>query len=232
MLGLASGQFFATQDVVTLLLSIPLLFVGLRMARKGSLRGQLLLVGGLGYMLYTYTSYAFGLAYNEFFLLYVALFALVLFTFILALAGLDVALVARKVSDQMPRRGIVLFLAGIAAFLTLAWLERIISAWLAGQPPYGLEANTTLTIQVLDLGFVVPVTVLASVLLWRKQAWGYTLAAILLIKALTMGAALIAMVVAEYLAGVDMSLVESLVVSAIAPVALFFTVQMFRYVPE
>ena len=37
-----------SQDVVTLLIGIPLLVVGICLARKGSLRGQLLLTGTLG----------------------------------------------------------------------------------------------------------------------------------------------------------------------------------------
>ena len=77
------------QDVVTLILGVPLLIVGIVLARKGSLRGQLLLTGGLGYFLYTYGAMSFLTAFNPFFLIYVALFSLSLFAFILALSGLN-----------------------------------------------------------------------------------------------------------------------------------------------
>lgn len=216
------------QDAATLLVGIPLLLVGLLLARKGSLRGELLLAGGLGYMLYTYTSYSFLSAYNELFLVYVALFSLSLFAFILALSGMDTERVTRSISSGMPRRGIAVFLLFIAAFLSLAWLGRIIPPLLAGTPPLGLEAYTTLVIQALDLGIIVPVSIVTAILLWQKKPWGYTLASVLLVKALIMGAALMAMIIVQALAGVAMNVVEVVVFSGIALAALVFTVLLFR----
>jgi hypothetical protein len=216
------------QDAATLLVGIPLLFTGLLLARKGSLRGELLLAGGLGYMLYTYTSYSFLSAYNEFFLVYVALFSLSLFAFILALTGMDTERVARSVSGGMPRQAIALFLLFIAAFLSLAWLGRILPPLLAGTPPPGLEAYTTLVIQALDLGIIVPVSVITAVLLWQKKPWGYTLASVLLVKALMMGAALIAMIIGQALAGVELGIVESVIFAGISLAAITFTVLLFR----
>ena len=216
------------QDLATLLVGIPLLLVGVVLARKNSLRGQQLLTGILGYMLYTYTSYAFLVAYNEFFLIYVALFSLSLFAFILALSGLDGQRVSRAVSGRMPRRGIAIFLGFIAAFLGLAWLGRIIPPLLAGKPPFGLEAYTTLVTQVIDLGIIVPTGAIAAVLLWRKHPWSYTLASVLMVKALMMGVALVAMIIGEVVAGISVSPVETVMFSVIAAAALVFTIILFR----
>jgi hypothetical protein len=216
------------QDAATLLIGIPLLLLGLLLARKGSLRGELLLAGGLGYMLYTYTSYSFLSVYNELFLVYVGLFSLSLFAFILALSGMDTELVTRSVAAGMPRRGIAVFLLFIAVFLTLAWLGRIVPPLLTGQPPVGLEAYTTLVIQVLDLGIIVPTSALTAVLLLRQHPWGYTLASVLLVKALMMGAALVAMIIAQVLTGVAVGAVESAIFTGIALAALIFTVMLFR----
>jgi len=220
------------QDAATLLVGIPLLFIGLLLACKGSLRGELLLAGGLGYMLYTYTSYSFMSAYNEFFLVYVALFSLSLFAFILALAGMDTERIARSVSGGMPRRGIVVFLLLLAAFLTLAWLGRILPPLLAGTTPPGLEAYTTLVIQAIDLGIIVPVSVVTAVLLWQKKPWGYTLTSVLLVKALMMGAALIAMIISQALAGLELGVVEAVVFTGISLAAIAFTVLLFRNIEE
>jgi hypothetical protein len=220
------------QDAATLLVGIPLLFLGLLLSRKGSLRGELLLAGGLGYMLYTYTSYSFLSAYNEFFLVYVALFSLSLFAFILALSGMDTIRVSRSVSGGMPRRGIAVFLVLLAAFLTLAWLGRIVPSLLSGTPPPGLEAYSTLVIQALDLGIIVPVSVITAVLLWQKKPWGYTLTSVLLVKALMMGAALVAMIIAQVWVGVSVGAIESAIFTGIALAALVFTALLFRNIAE
>ena len=62
------------QDMVTLLVGIPLLIISVTLSKKGSLQGKVLLPGTLTYFLYTYVSYAFGVAYNILFLVYVSLF--------------------------------------------------------------------------------------------------------------------------------------------------------------
>ncbi len=216
------------QDVVTLILGIPLLIVGILLTRKGSLRGRLLQTGTLGYFLYTYTSYCFLVAFNELFLLYVALFSLSLFAFILALSGLDPEFVKRQSTAHFPRRAVAIFLAIIGGFLTLAWAGRIVQPLAAGEPPVGLEAYTTLVIQAIDLGIIVPAAILTAVLLWQKRPWGYALAAVLVIKGLTMGAALVAMIIGQILAGVKVSAVESVMFSGIALAALVFTIILFR----
>jgi hypothetical protein len=118
----------------------------------------------------------------------------------------------------------------LAGFLTLAWSGRIVPALIAGSPPIGLESYTTLVIQALDLGIIVPVCVLTAILLGRQQPWGYALAAVVLVKGLTMGMALIAMILGQVMAGVQVGIVESVMFSGIAITALIFTVSMFRNV--
>jgi len=46
-------------------------------------------------------------------------------------------------------------------------------------------------------------------LLIKKQAWGYALSSVMLLKILTMGAALIAMIIGQVLAGVPVDVVIS-----------------------
>jgi hypothetical protein len=215
------------QDTVTIVLGIPLIIMGIILCRKGSLSGHLLLTGTLGYMLYTYTSYTFLSAYNELFLLYVALFSLCLFAFILAMKDLDPEQIKQQISNKFPRRGIAIFMMIIAGFLTLAWLGRIVPPLIAGTPPFGLESYTTLVIQALDLGIIVPVSVLTAILLWKNQPWGYALSAVVLIKGLTMGAALIAMIIGQILTGLPVSPVEIIMFSGIALAALIFTLILF-----
>jgi hypothetical protein len=43
----------------------------------------------------------------------------------------------------------------------------------------------------LDLGVVVPSTILAGILLWQRKAWGFVLGAMLLLKSLAYGLVLV-----------------------------------------
>src|SRR5690242_9981955 len=59
-------------DIVTLVVGIPLLLISAWFAFQGSLRGHLLLAGTLGFFLYTYLSMSMLTAFNPLFLVYVA----------------------------------------------------------------------------------------------------------------------------------------------------------------
>jgi hypothetical protein len=204
----SSSQELGT-DIVTLLIGIPLLITGILLSRKGTLRGQLLLTGALGYFLYTYGAMCFLTAFNPFFLVYVALFSLSLFGFILSMKNLDVDQVTRHIADGFPRRAIATYFIIVAVFLTLAWLGLVASPSLAWTPPNGLESAITMVIQALDLGVIVPTSFITASLLIQRQAWGYTLSSVLLLKILTMGAALIAMIIGQILAGIPIDVVVS-----------------------
>lgn len=204
----SSSQEIGT-DIVTLLIGVPLLITGILLSRKGTLRGQLLLTGALGYFLYTYGAMCFLTAFNPFFLVYVALFSLSLFGFILSMKALDVEQIARHIQDGFPRRAVATYFIIVAVFLTLAWLGLVASPSLTWTPPNGLESAITMVIQALDLGVIVPTSFLTASLLIKKQAWGYALSSVLLLKILTMGAALIAMIIGQILAGVPVDVVVS-----------------------
>lgn len=196
-------------DIVTLLIGVPLLVTGIVLSRKGSLRGQLLLTGALGFFLYTYGSMSFLTAFNPFFLVYVALFSLSLFGFIFSMKDLDVDEISRRISDGFPRRSIAIYFITVAVFLTLAWLGLVASPSLTWTPPAGLESAITMVIQALDLGIIVPTSFLTASLLFKKQPWGYALASVMLLKILTMGAALISMIIVQILSGVAVDPVVS-----------------------
>lgn len=199
------------QDVVSLILGIPLLVAGIALTRKGSLRGRLLLTGALGYFLYTYGAMSFLTAFNPFYLIYVALFSLSLFGFILALSGLDAVYVAEHISGKFPRRLIAVYFIIIAAFLSLTWLGLVVPPMLSGKPPAGLESAITMVIQSLDLGVIVPTALITAILLLKKRPWGYTLASVVLLKILSMGAALIAMIINQVREGVTVDPIVSVV---------------------
>ena len=78
------------------------------------------------------------------------------------------------------------------------------------------------------MGIIVPTSVITAVLLWKKQPWGYTLTSVLLVKALMMGAALVAMIIGQILAGVEVGAVESAIFTGIALAALVFNALLFR----
>lgn len=192
-------------DLITLLLGLPLLAVSARLAFRRSLRGKLLLTGTLGFFLYTYMSMSMLTAYNNLFLIYVVLFAMSLYAFILSMMTIDVNTLPEHFSPRLPHGWLAGLLFAIGGFLTLAWLGRIGAPLMQGVDPV-LENTTTLVIQAMDLALIVPLAILAGILLLRKRAWGYLLASVAILKGLTMALAVSAMGINMALQGVPDSL--------------------------
>jgi hypothetical protein len=220
------------QDMVTLLLGIPLLIVASVLASKGLLRGKVLLAGTLGYFLYTYTSMSMLAAYNELFLVYVALMSLCLFAFIMSLMSIDVAALPAHFSARFPRRTVAGFALFLGAMLAMLWLKLIVPPLLAGTPPVGLDSYATLVIQALDLGFIAPTAILTGVLLLRREAPGYLLSSVVLVIGLTMGAALFAMSIAQIVAGAPVDPLTIVMFTVLAAVDAVLTVLLLRSISE
>jgi len=199
------------QDFVTLILGIPVLMGSFLFSIKGSVRGRLLLSGTIGYFLYTYASYSFGAAYNQLFLLYVTTFSISLFALILSIRSINVEEIKTAFFPKTPRRLVAGFELFVGVLILLMWLGRILPALKNGTPPIGLETYTTLFIQVLDLGLVVPVAIISGILLLRKQAWGYVLSVLFLVKGVTLSAAVSAMVINMIAADVYVSPAEMVI---------------------
>lgn len=192
-------------DLVTLVVGLPLLGVSTWLAFRGSLRGRLLLTGTLGFFLYTYMSMAMLTSYNDLFLVYVALFSMSLYAFILSMMSFRVKELPSHFSSTLPRKWIAGLLFFIGGFLSLAWLGRIVPPLLTNELPV-LENTTTLVIQAMDLGLIVPLVILSAVLLLRRSPWGYLLASVALLKGVTLGLAVSSMTVNMATRGVGESL--------------------------
>ncbi len=216
-------------DIVTLLVGLPLLVISAWLAFRGSLRGRLLLTGTFGFFLYTYMSMSMLTSFNVLFLVYVLLFVLSLYAFVLSMMSFDLTTLSQHFSDQLPRRWIAGLLFAVAAFLSFAWLGRIAQPLLQNQIPV-LENATTMVIQAMDLALIVPLAIIAGILLLCHSAWGYLLASVFVMKAITLGLAVSAMSINMSLAGVPDSLGIMIPFLVITVVNLVIAVLLLRNV--
>ncbi len=218
-------------DIVTLAVGLPLLAISSWLAFRGSLRGRLLLTGTLGFFLYTYLSLCMLTSLNQLFLVYVALFALSLYAFILSMMSFDLATLPQHFSDRLPRGRIATLLFVIGAFLSVAWLGRVGMTFFQSTVP-ALENTTTFVIQAMDLGLIVPLAVLSGVLLLRRKAWGYLLASVFVMKAITLGLAVSAMSINMAIAGTPDSLGIMVPFLIITVLNLFAAVSLLKNVNQ
>ena len=215
-------------DFVTLLFAIPLLLLSLIFSNKGSFRAQLLLSGTLGYFLYTYMSYTFLWMYNPFFLVYVILMSASLFAFVLSLMSFDIQNIPSMFSDKLP----VKFLGGFQFFIAFAigmlWLGKIIPSIINGKVPVGLDHYTTLVVQGMDLGFVVPAAIVSGILLIRKNPFGYLLSSVIMLKGVTLLISISAMIINMARTGVEINVIEVILFSIFDLLAIISLMILLR----
>jgi hypothetical protein len=218
------------EDVVVLAVGVPVLAVGLWAAYRGSLRGRVGWLGALAFHTYLWTSRSVSLAFNDFFLGYVALLTLSLFTLVAGVLETDADAVGRRLDGRHSRRLYAGVLAVIAVGLALLWLSEIVPATLAGETP-GIVAEfgpRGLGTYVVDLGLVVPSLAVAAGWLWRGRSRGYLVGGVLLVFGALLAPVLTAVTVVDLRTGVRMT--AGLVAGTVLPplVAAAFAVTYLR----
>lgn len=179
---------FKAGDAVTLILAVPALVFSLLRYRRGSLRGGLLLTGILAYLLYAYGSMAFGAAYNQLFLVYLALLSASLFGLIFALTSFNLQTLPKHFSPRLPHRGIGIYLIVSGSILILIWLAlSILPALLAGKAPAEVWSYTTIVTFVVDMAIIAPALIIAGLMLLQRAPIGYLLASTLLVFTTILG---------------------------------------------
>ena len=189
-------------DAITLAVAVPLLVWSTIALRRGSPRGAVLLLGALAWFLYVYATYALSVAFNELFLVYVALASASFFAFVLLWRTIDPAALAAHVPDGVRRRTSALMLA--SALLTLlVWSLPLLAATFSGDAPKWLDSSSTMVTDALDLAIITPSALLAGTLLRRNEPLGYLVAIVLLVLLLVLAPAIIAQTISQLAVGID-----------------------------
>jgi hypothetical protein len=190
------------QDYVTLLLAIPLLLVALWLAHKGSQKGRFLLAGTLGYFLVTYLFYTVMGMYNQLFLVYVTLMGTSFYGFLLTLLSFEMNALEKQFKATTPYKITGGFLVFNAIAIGLLWLSVVVPPLLDGTiVPLQVEHYTTLIVQGLDLGILLPAAFICGLLWIKRTALGLLLTPTYFIFLSILMTALSAKVVAMALLG-------------------------------
>jgi len=167
---------------------------------KGSARGLLVWLGTLLYLLYNYIFYLYGAAFNEFFLLYVALTLISAFSLISALIRIKAEDIAARFKPG-GYKWVAGYMVIFGSLLGMLWIGISAAYLFTHEVPAPIQqtGHPTGVVFATDLIILVPLLWLSGILLWKAKAWGKVLAPIVLVKATTYGLALICMSVFAYL---------------------------------
>jgi hypothetical protein len=192
-------------DVVALFVAMPLLIVSFLLYRRGLLRGGFLLASALAYYLYYGASLGLVVAYNNLYLVYLALFSASFFAFLLSLTMFDLPTLPSRFSPRLPGRGMAIFMFVVGIGMAFIWLSDVINALNTGGVPQALGVNVSLITYTLDVGIIAPAALLAGFLLLRRAPTGYLLTGVLTILLALIGAMVIGQTVMQLSIGVELS---------------------------
>ncbi len=202
-------QAFVPNDVVNLLIGLPILLISMWLTRRGKLIGLLLWPGALFYIFYSYLVYLFSVPFNVGYLMHLTLVTLCAYTMIGLVANIEGKSVQQRLAGAVPERGG----GGVLAGLGLLILVRIIAVFVTVLLNDTSSSPSEFALNVSDF-MITPVWVIGGVMLWRRAALGYVTGLGLLFQASMAFVGLIAiMVIQPLLTDAPFSLVDVAVVS-------------------
>jgi hypothetical protein len=161
-------QAFVSNDVVNLVVGLPILLCSMWLAWRGKLIGLLLWPGSLFFMMYNYLVYVFAMPLNVPFLLHLALVMLSVYALINLVASIDGKAVQQRLAGAVPERLAGGVLAGLGFLFFLRAIGVLVTG-LTGQTPI---AETEIALNMSDF-LTSPAWVVCGVLLWRRKEFGY-----------------------------------------------------------
>jgi hypothetical protein len=159
----------------------------------------------LAYYLYYAASLGLVVAYNNLYLVYLALFSASFFAFVLALMAIDLPSLPARFSTRLPLRGMAIFMFVVGVGVAFIWLSDVLNALTTNGVPEALGSHIALVTYTLDVGIIAPACLVAGILLLRRASLGYLLTGVLTILLALVGAMVIGQTVMQLNLGLQFS---------------------------
>jgi hypothetical protein len=169
--------------LVLLVVTLPLLVASMALLQRGVAVALIFWLGAAGSIAYQSVLFLFGVPFNSFFFLYVAMLSLSVWTLVVLAGRIPIAEVAPRIGAHAPVRFVAGYLLVNALLFFVLWLGSTVPPVLSGAPPAFLEGTGMLTgpVQIIDFAFTLPLMALAAILLLLRRPWGFVLSGTLLV---------------------------------------------------
>lgn len=155
-------------DVLTLIIGLPIIGISLWLTWRGKLIGLLIWPGAILYGLYNYLIYLFGITFNVMYPLYLIIVTLSIYTTMGLVASIDSVLVKQRLNGRVPEKlgGGLLLVFGIL-FMLRSLVEM------------GTALSDQTSLAGFDLGLLITDFIISAAwvvcgwFLWRRRPLGY-----------------------------------------------------------
>ncbi|CAM3842428.1 hypothetical protein [Mesobacillus zeae] len=215
-------------DICILFVLVPLfIYTSVKNMRADTNITKVQLVSVYAVALYYAASISFGVTYNLFHLLYIALFSCSLFGMFSTIRKIKI----NKLNFEITL-GIKIFLVLTGIALIVAWMPDIIPSIIEGRTLSLIEVYTTEITYVLDMGIIGPLCLVCLYLLNKKDNLGTLILAILFKVCMIVGVMMISQTICQSLSGYEITLpvliCKSGSFSVLGVFALYFNTKLYR----
>lgn len=162
-------------DVVNLFIFTPLLLIAILLYKRGSAKGILFWLGTQGLITYDYLYYPLAVAYNQYFLLYVAILGISFYSFLFGITGIDFS----KYEKYLPGKKSTLVVSSLmftfALILSLMWIGLSVYYIFTGEE----KLKGLAMISTFDFILIITPVVLSAHWLLKRQARGYVFSTVM-----------------------------------------------------
>jgi hypothetical protein len=202
-------QTFVPNDVVNLLIGLPVLLGSMWLALRGKWIGPLLWMGALFFVFYNYTAYVFAVPLNWVFVVSLFLMLLSAYTLIALVAMVDGKAIQEKLTGAVHEK----FAGGVLAGLGLLFFFRVIGVFVNAINTGETLAKTEVAVNIADF-LITPAWIVGGILLWRRRELGYVTGLGLLFQGSMLFIALIVFLLLQpLLTDVPFAVVDVIVIS-------------------
>jgi hypothetical protein len=218
----ALRRAFLANDVVTLVVGLPMLLVSLWLARRGRLAGLLFWPGALFYLFYNALVYLLAAPFSGVFLLNLFVVTFSVYTMIALVAGSDATAIRERLDGAVPTRAAAVLLVAFGLLFPLRVLVILAGALVKSTT----IVPTELALHITDF-LLGPAWISGGLLLWRREPLGYAASLGLLFQGSMLFVGLIAVLLLQpLLDDAPLALVDIVVVAVMGliffvPFALF-----------
>lgn len=159
---------FISNDVVNLLIGLPIMLSSIFLMMQRKLLGLLFLPGALFFVLYNYIIYVLAMPFNLAFFLHLMLVTLSLYTIVILVESID----GKKIRQLLVGRVNERIAGGILFGMGFLFLLQVIGVMAISLVNQTVITETDLATHVSDF-LISPALVIGGILLWQRKEYGY-----------------------------------------------------------
>lgn len=159
------------------------MLIGLILYRKKSIIGCFILLSSFFFFFYSFFINSIAVAYNNYFLIYIAVFVASIFAMILMINDISFEHIRNKIMPRLPIKTMTVITLILVSYFFISWMIIDFSSLFQGVVHPDVSIYTTAGFNIVDLSIFVTLSITGIILLFKRKPLGTILVLMLILMA-------------------------------------------------